>query len=69
MEAPENIVLVLAGCFVGRFIGMMPGRGPITAVTLMISMTDALDPAINSFTRTFLTAAPWCLFSHNKMVY
>jgi putative tricarboxylic transport membrane protein len=42
---PINIALVLAGCFVGSFIGMMPGLGPITAVALMIPVTYPLDPA------------------------
>ena len=42
---PINIGLVLLGCFVGSFIGMMPGLGPITAVALMIPVTYALDPA------------------------
>ena len=42
---PVNLGLVLLGCFVGSFIGMMPGLGPITAVALMIPVTYALDPA------------------------
>ena len=42
---PINIGFVLLGCFVGSFIGMMPGLGPITAVALMIPVTYALDPA------------------------
>ena len=42
---PINFGLVLMGCFVGSFIGMMPGLGPITAVALMIPMTYAFDPA------------------------
>ncbi|RLB95971.1 MAG: tripartite tricarboxylate transporter permease [Deltaproteobacteria bacterium] len=42
---PINIVMVLLGCFVGSFIGMLPGLGPITAVALMIPITYGLDPA------------------------
>jgi putative tricarboxylic transport membrane protein len=42
---PFNIVIVLFGCFVGSFIGMLPGLGPITAVALMIPITYGLDPA------------------------
>jgi putative tricarboxylic transport membrane protein len=41
---PINIVMVLFGCFMGSFIGMMPGLGPITAVALMIPVTYGLDP-------------------------
>ena len=42
---PINIALVLMGCFVGSFIGMLPGLGPITAVALMIPVTYGLDPS------------------------
>ena len=42
---PINILMVLLGCFVGSFIGMLPGLGPITAVALMIPVTYGLDPA------------------------
>ncbi len=42
---PTNIAMVLLGCFVGSFIGMLPGLGPITAVALMIPVTYGLDPA------------------------
>jgi len=42
---PINIVMVLMGCFVGSFIGMLPGLGPITAVALMIPVTYGLDPS------------------------
>lgn len=41
---PINIAMVLCGCFMGSFIGMMPGLGPITAVALMIPVTYGLDP-------------------------
>ena len=42
---PINIVMVLLGCFVGSFIGMLPGLGPITAVALMIPVTYGFDPS------------------------
>ena len=42
---PFNIAVVLFGCFVGSFIGMLPGLGPITAVALMIPVTYGLDPS------------------------
>lgn len=42
---PINIVMVLFGCFMGSFIGMLPGLGPITAVALMIPVTYGLNPA------------------------
>jgi len=41
---PINIAMVLVGCFIGSFIGMLPGLGPITAVALMIPVTYGLDP-------------------------
>ena len=42
---PINIGMVLFGCFVGSFIGMLPGLGPITAVALMIPITYGLEPS------------------------
>jgi putative tricarboxylic transport membrane protein len=42
---PFNIAIVLFGCFVGSFIGMLPGLGPITAVALMIPVTYGLEPS------------------------
>ncbi len=42
---PLNILLVFLGCFAGTFIGMLPGLGPISAITLMIPITYGLNPA------------------------
>jgi putative tricarboxylic transport membrane protein len=43
--APINLLMVLAGCFAGTFIGMLPGLGPVSAIALMIPITYGLDPA------------------------
>jgi len=42
---PVNLVMVLLGCFVGTFIGLLPGLGPISAIALMIPITYSFDPA------------------------
>lgn len=42
---PVNLMMVVLGCFVGTFIGMLPGLGPVTAIALMIPITYGLDPA------------------------
>ena len=42
---PLNILMVLVGCFVGTFIGLLPGLGPISAIALMIPITYGFDPA------------------------
>ncbi len=42
---PFNLLMVVAGCFAGTFIGMLPGLGPISAVALMIPITYGLDPS------------------------
>jgi len=39
----QNIMFVIFGCFVGTFIGMLPGLGPITAIALMIPITYGID--------------------------
>lgn len=41
----QNIMFVVFGCFVGTFIGMLPGLGPITAIALMIPITYGIDPS------------------------
>ena len=43
--SPLNILMVAVGCFVGTFIGMLPGLGPISAIALMIPITYGFDPA------------------------
>lgn len=40
----ENLLLVLAGCAIGTFIGMLPGLGPISAIALMIPITYGFEP-------------------------
>lgn len=42
---PLNLFMVLGGCFVGTFIGLLPGLGPISAIALMIPITYGFDPA------------------------
>ncbi|MCS3455736.1 putative tricarboxylic transport membrane protein [Aeromonas sp. BIGb0405] len=42
---PINLFMVVLGCFVGTFIGMLPGLGPVTAIALMIPLTYGLDPS------------------------
>jgi putative tricarboxylic transport membrane protein len=42
---PLNLMLVLAGCVAGTFIGMLPGLGPISAIALMIPITYGFDPS------------------------
>ena len=42
---PINLLMVLAGCFAGTFIGMLPGLGPVSAIALMIPVTYGFDPA------------------------
>ncbi len=43
--SPLNLLMVVVGCFVGTFIGMLPGLGPISAIALMIPITYGFDPA------------------------
>ncbi len=41
----EGIMFVLIGVLVGTFIGMLPGLGPISAISVMIPITFGMDPA------------------------
>ena len=42
---PTNLMMVMVGCFIGTFIGMLPGLGPISAIALMIPITYGLEPS------------------------
>ncbi|MPV86489.1 tripartite tricarboxylate transporter permease [Ostreibacterium oceani] len=42
---PTNLMMVVLGCFIGTFIGMLPGLGPISAIALMIPITYGFEPA------------------------
>ena len=41
----QNLVMVVIGCLVGTFIGMLPGLGPMSAIALMIPIAIGLDPS------------------------
>jgi len=41
---PENLLLCLAGSFVGTMIGVLPGIGPLAALALLLPITFSLPP-------------------------
>jgi len=42
----HNILMVVAGCLIGTFIGMLPGLGPMSIIAIMIPVAITLgDPA------------------------
>lgn len=44
--SPFNILMVFIGCFLGTFIGMLPGLGPMSIIAIMIPVAIQLgDPA------------------------
>ena len=44
--SPFNILMVFIGCFLGTFIGMLPGLGPMSIIAIMIPIATQLgDPA------------------------
>lgn len=45
LMTPMNIGLLILGCVLGTFIGMMPGLGPVTAVSLLIPVVLQMPPA------------------------
>ena len=43
----EAILLVILGCMVGSFIGMVPGLGPMQVIAIMIPIAVGLgDPPV-----------------------
>ncbi|MCE2689545.1 MAG: tripartite tricarboxylate transporter permease [Rubrivivax sp.] len=45
VATPGNMALLVMGCLLGTFIGMMPGLGPVTAVSLLIPVVLTMPPA------------------------
>ena len=42
----QNLLMVVAGCLIGTFIGMLPGLGPMSIIAIMIPVAITLgDPA------------------------
>jgi putative tricarboxylic transport membrane protein len=42
----QNLVMVVAGCLIGTFIGMLPGLGPMSIIAIMIPVAISIgDPA------------------------
>ena len=42
----KNMLMVIGGCIVGTFIGMLPGLGPMSIIAIMIPVAISLgDPA------------------------
>jgi putative tricarboxylic transport membrane protein len=45
LMSPTNIGILVLGCVMGTFIGMMPGLGPVTAVSLLVPVVLTMEPA------------------------
>ena len=42
--SPTNVLLCLAGCFLGTLIGVLPGIGSIATISMLLPLTYSLDP-------------------------
>lgn len=42
---PENLFFVFAGCFLGTLIGVLPGIGPVGAISILLPLTFQMEPA------------------------
>lgn len=41
----NNLFLVFAGCFLGTLVGVLPGIGPVGAISILLPLTFQLPPA------------------------
>ena len=41
---PDNVFLVFAGCFLGTLVGVLPGIGPVGAISILLPITFQLEP-------------------------
>lgn len=42
---PDNLVLVFVGCVLGTLVGVLPGIGPVGAISILLPLTFQLPPA------------------------
>jgi putative tricarboxylic transport membrane protein len=41
---PDNLFLVVTGCFLGTLVGVLPGIGPVGAISILLPMTYQMSP-------------------------
>lgn len=41
---PDNIALVFTGCLLGTLVGILPGIGPVGAISILLPVTFQLEP-------------------------
>ncbi len=41
---PDNLFLVFAGCFLGTLVGVLPGIGPVAAISILLPLTFHMTP-------------------------
>jgi putative tricarboxylic transport membrane protein len=42
---PENLLFLLSGCVLGTLVGVLPGLGPVAAISLLLPLTFNMPPA------------------------
>ena len=42
---PQHLILMVAGCFLGTLVGVLPGIGPVGAISILLPLTFQLSPA------------------------
>lgn len=45
----QNLLMVMAGCLIGTFIGMLPGLGPMSIIAIMIPVAITIVSLLRSF--------------------
>ncbi len=55
------LLYCLAGVVLGTFVGVLPGLGTVTAISMLMPFTFGLDPLAHHAVRHFLWWALWWL--------
>ena len=42
---PDNLILVFTGCVLGTLVGVLPGIGPVGAISILLPLTFQMTPA------------------------
>ena len=52
----QNLLMVIGGCLIGTFIGMLPGLGPMSIIAIMIPIAISIALASGANPRPFILA-------------
>ena len=66
----KNLLMVIGGCLIGTFIGMLPGLGPMSIIAIMIPVAISLAGSFPSeVIRNVVQITRWWRHRHSSYMY